>query len=1274
MRTYQKIYTLILFLFFVPLVLLSQGIQKKVVVEWKGIQTIQGINYDTIHALCADGLKNNASKNYTPEYFDKFKLPENVLSCDILVTHTDWEPVSDDLLKSLTYALQPDETLSPVIETGTERGIDMTMLTINPLVKNPEGGIMRLKSFTIDLVYIPGKVKEQQLKSATYSSHSVLAQGNWYKIQLDKTGVYKLTYEEIKAMGVDMSTVKPNSIRLFGNGGGMLAEANNVFRYDDLAENAIQVVTAGKDAFVPGDYILFYGTAPNQLIFNKTTRKFEHSLNLYSSFTYYFLNFDGGNGKRIADQEQSTQTPTYTSTSFTEGVFYEKDQLNFINSGKDWVGERMDANSPVFELPEFTFPNITPGKEASIRYRVTARSTAVTSYTVKVNQVPIASPSCGSFGLYSYATERVETKSFIPVTDKVKVAFQYNGGGTSIGWLDWVELNVSRDLKFTGGQMPFADPSSATTGAITDFQLQASPANITIWEVTDPVHVKKVVADFQNNVSSFVLPTDTLRQFVAWDNTSFLSAKFTEKVVNQDLHGIASTDMLIVTYKDFVDQANRLAEHHRTFDGLSVTVATNEQIYNEFSSGAPDVSAIRDFARLLYQRPESGKKLRYLLLFGDGSFDFKDRVPNNTNRVLTFQTKESLNSVYSYASDDFFCLLDTYEGNNAVGLMDIGIGRFPVSTVDQAKNAVDKCISYATNSETSLGDWRNKLCFVADNGNSNTHFRQVEKQICPLIEKIAPVYNLNKLYIDAFKQVSTPAGQRCPDINSAIGTNIANGVLLMNYTGHGGETGWAEEGILTVREINSWTNFNHLPVFMTATCEFSRYDDPARVSAGEYVFLNPVGGGIALFTTTRLANAGTNIELTLYFYDTLFSKYNGEYPRFGDVIAYAKNRMGNGDASLIRNFVLLGDPALRMAYPKHNVITTQINGVEVEDQTDTIAAMMPVEIRGIVADASGNKISGFNGEVDIKVFDKARTLMTLGTLPGDYPAPYTVQQNYIYQGRATVTNGDFTVNFIVPRDIDYSFGPGKISYYAHDGATDANGFSDKLIIGGSGDESADNAGPLISLYMENFDFKDGGVTGDTPLLLAKLSDASGINTISNAIGHDIVATIDGNNSTAIVLNSFYSADLDSYSSGKVAYKFSQLTEGSHTLTLKAWDVFNNSSESTISFTVDKNMQITITSMNVYPNPSRDEVKVDFETNLFDSKVEAYLEIFNINGSLVCKTETKVFLSQGSMANQLTWNGRAASGATVPPGVYLISVRAGNGKSETVKASKLMKVN
>jgi len=1262
---------LMLLLVLVCLELSGQGFQKKVTITWKGVQSIQGFNYTTLQALVADGLSNNPSKNFTPEYVDSFKLPENAEDCEILVTHTVWESIIDNDLASLTYPLQPDETLNTVVKTGTERGSKMAMLSMVPVVINPEGGLMRLRSFTLDVVYNMAKPSESALKSAAYSSHSVLSQGNWYKIQLDKTGIYKVTYSEIQAMGVNMATVTPANIRLFGNGGAMLPEANSIFRHDDLAENAISVVTAGPGVFAPGDYILFYGTAPNRAVYNKTTRRFEHTFNIYSDYSYYFLNFDSGPGLRITEQASSTLSPTYTSTGFIEGAFYEKDMLNFINSGKEWVGERMDPGTPVFEIPEFTFPNIAAGKQSTIRYRVTARAGAGASFKVKANGVEIGAPSCPASSEYNYATERIETKSFSGA-EKQKISFQFIGSGSAIGWLDWIELNVPRDLKFTSGQMPFADPASANPGAVTEFLLSGSSANVTVWEVTNPVRAKLVKAELQGGISRFVLKTDTLRQFIAWDNTAFLGAKFTEKVTNQDLHGITSTDMLIVTPKLFLEQANRLADHHRLFDGLNVNVVLNEQIYNEFSSGSPDPAAIRDFARMLYQRPAAGNKLRYLLLFGDGSFDYKDRIPNNTNRVLTFQTKESLNMVYSYASDDFFGILDANEGSDAVGLIDIGIGRFPVNTVEEAKMAVDKCIFYATNSSENMGDWRNKLCFVADNGNANTHFRQVEKQICPLIENVAPVYNVEKIYIDAFKPVSTPSGQKCPDANAGITSNVQNGVLLINYTGHGGETGWAEEGILTVREIDSWTNYKNMPVFMTATCEFSRYDAP-EVSAGERVFLNPLGGGIALFTTTRLANAGTNIGLTLYFYDTLFSGTKGEYPRFGDVIAYAKNKMGGYDASLVRNFVLLGDPALRLAYPRYNVLTTQINGKPINQEMDTIPAMQPVELKGIVADASGQKLDSFNGLLDIKVFDKVRTLSTLGSLAGDYPDKYTLQDNFVYQGRATVTHGEFTVHFVVPRDIDYSYGPGKISYYAHNDVIDANGFSKKLIIGGSASQSTDNTGPEISLFMNDENFRNGATIGDMPLLVAHLSDVSGINTIGNSIGHDIVATLDGDNSTSVVLNSYYSANLDSYQSGVVNYKMPQLSEGLHTITLKAWDVFNNSSEVTITFYVTKSMPVTITSMNSFPNPFREGIDVEFKTNLFDAPLEAYLEIFNMNGSLVYSTPQKKLLAQGYYAGKLHWNGQTASGSQLSPGVYLVALRVTGGGSDTVKALRVLKV-
>ena len=1250
----------------------AQVSQQKVVIDWQGIKTLSGFDNEPINVLFAPGLPNVASRNYTPEYFKKTKLPAGVALDNVLITHAVWETLSPEQQKSLTFKLLPCDSLSPKIETGTERGITMLMITLNPLVSNADGGIMRLKSFQIDIVYRPDTLINPTKKAAAYASHSVLAQGDWYKIQLNKTGIYKITYSDIQAMGVNMAEVKPENIRLFGNGGGLLPEANITFRLDDLTENTIKVVSANANVFAPGDYLLFYGTSPNKIEYNKTTKKFEHIQNIYSDYTYYYLNFDGGTGLRIEDQYQSILLPTYVSTSFVEGVFYEKDLSNLIISGKNWVGERFDANNNVFQLPRFEFQNINPGKQAWIRYRLLARANTSTSFDVKVNGKLVSSPSISAIADYNFASERTDTKSFIPETGNIDVSFEYKGTGVTIGWLDWVELNITHELKFAGGQMAFADPISVAKSRVTEFQLQASSANVSIWEVTNPVKVSKVVADLQGDVSKFVLPTDSIRQFVAWDNTAFLTATFAGKIANQDLHGIAAADFLIVTNKDFLEQANRLANHHKVFDGMKVEVVTNEQVYNEFSSGSPDVVAIRDFARMLYQKPDAKDKLQYLLLFGDGSYDYKDKIANNTNKVLAFQTKESEHTVFSCACDDFYGQLDANEGYDAFGLIDIGIGRFPVNTPEQAKAVVDKCIHYATNSTSTFGDWRNKICLTADDGDGNYHFGQAEHDLAPLLEKIGPVYNVEKIYVDSFKQTATATGERCPDANTAINKNVEKGVLVMNYTGHGGETGWASEGILSVKEIESWTNFDNMPLFMTATCEFSRYDDPNRISAGEHVLLNPFGGGVALFTTTRLASSGPNIRLNLYFYDSILSHVDGKYPRFGDVNAYAKNQISGNEVEYIRNFVLLGDPALQLAYPKYNVLTTQINGKKLNEGTDTISAMEPVEIKGFVADESGNKLNNFNGVLEIKVFDKTRELTTLGTTPGDWPEEYLIQDNLIYQGKASVSNSEFTVNFIVPRDIDYSYGFGKISYYAHDSLTDANGYCQQLAIGGSGNESTDNKGPQIELFLDSPDFKDGGVTGSTPLLIAKLSDESGINTLSNGIGHDIVATLDGNNSTSVVLNSFYNADLNSYTSGVVLYKLAELTEGEHTLSLKAWDVFNNSSMATINFKVSKNMQISITKVSVSPNPFNESIKIGFEINLADLPIEAHLEVFDINGSLVNTTKIESLLGQGYNAGELKWDGRKNSGSIVPPGVYIVAVRASSGNSKTVKAVKVVK--
>ena len=1115
----------------------------------------------------------------------------------------------------------------------------------------------QLVSFDLVFTMIPAKTGTKQVTA--YVKNSVLSQGDWYKFSVEKTGIYRITYAEMQSSGIDMKSVNPENIRLYGNPGGMLPQANFAFRYDDLQENAIRVVTANPGKFAQGDYILFYGTSPVPVIYNYAFKSFEHVANNYADKTSYFLNFDMGPGKRIGVSEQPAEPENHTSTTFTDFVYYENDQYNLLKSGNVWFGDRLDNLRQTFALPVFSFPNAELSQPATIRYCIAGKSLLTSTFNIMVNDVAVSNPVCEKpIDDNHFARLINDRKSFVLSGNEARVSVRYNlPNSSSLGWLDYIEMNVRRSLVFTGGQMPFADPATSGPGFITKFTLSGVPAGIQIWDVTDPLNVNTLNASISGDQLNFKIATDVLRRFVSTDNSQFHTALFVEKVSNQNLHAIGIADMIIVAPDEFLSQARRLAKFHTSHDNFSVIVVSVKQVYNEFSSGSPDVTALRDFMRMLYNRAPSGITPSYLLLFGDGSYDNKNRLDVNTNFIPTFQTEESIDNLNSYGTDDYFGMYGENEGFGAYGSIDIGIGRFPVSTAEQAKIAVDKTIYYARNSPKNLGDWRNTICFVGDDEDSSLHIEQADGYATTVVTKHKE-YNVNKIYIDAFKQVSVPGGQRYPEVNTAINQQVDKGALLINYTGHGGGVGWAHERILELSDINSWDNLDKMPVFVTATCEFSRFDDPSNLSAGEQVFLNPNGGGVALFTTTRIANAGQNEYLNRSFYDTVFSSKNGVYPRLGDIMAYSKN--DNSQSSTIRNFVLLGDPALTMAYPANKVVTTSVNNVDVSALPDSVKALSHISLTGIVAGQDGNKLTGFTGSLYVKVFDKQETYTTLGNDPKSPKMEFMLQKNILYQGRATVTNGDFVVSFIVPKDIDYHFGFGKISYYAENGSIDAGGYYDNLLIGGSeGNLSADNQGPQIDLYMNDKSFLPGDIVGVSPTILAYLHDESGINTVGNGIGHDILATLDSNTTQTYVLNDFYQADKDSYQQGVVRYRFFNLPEGPHSIKLKVWDVYNNSSEAVINFVVSNSIRIAINEVLSYPNPCSfaTPVNITFKHNLFDAKVNVKIDIFNLSGMLVKTIGPLPVESGGYTVGPIQWDGRDASGSDVRGGMYIYRIRA-----------------
>jgi hypothetical protein len=848
----------------------------------------------------------------------------------------------------------------------------------------------------------------------------------------------------------------------------------------------------------------------------------------------------------------------------------------------------------------------------------------------------------------------------------VNITYNKNSFNDARAWLNRITINAWRNLFMTGTQMHFQNPLINSASNFAEYSLQTSTP-LTVWDISEPLEPVIVEGILNGNQYKLIAEASQGHEFIAFSGISYLTPVLEGNVANQNLHSLLQKDYLIISHPKFLEEAGKIGQFHQIEHGFSFVVTTPQTIYNEFSSGSQDPAAIRDFVKMFYDRATNPEELpKYLLMFGRASYDYKNRIPDNTNFVPTFQSIESLNPARSYASDDFFGLLDDSEGEDCSGHLDIGIGRLPAKTYQEAIDMAGKIFRYheKTNNNDfqntcnfiqnvpNLSDWRNWVTFISDDGNMNLHFNQSEG-ISAVLGNNYKHLNFDKIHLDAYPQYSTPGGERAPSVNESINKRMYLGCLIMNYTGHGGEVGWAHERILELSDINSWKNYYNMPLFITATCEFSRFDDPQRVAAGEMVLTNPLGGGIALFSTTRLAYSSFNENLNRSIYKIAFEQTNGVYPTLGEILSYAKT--DNGSNEFIRNFILLGDPAMRLAYPQNRVVTTAVNGNPVSLGPDTISAYSFVTVEGYIADINDNKLTDFNGVITTTVFDKPAKLNTLVSDPSDnYPATFNLQKNIIYKGKASVTNGDFTFSFFVPKDINYVFDYGKISYYAENGLTDATGYFNQFYVGGSDANSTiDITGPEIKLFMNDALFRDGGTTNEHPLLIAFLRDSSGINTLGSSIGHDITLIMDDNGDVK-VMNDYYEADLNSYKSGRVVYPFFDLSEGLHAIYFKAWDVFNNSSEVVLNFYVSLSHDAVIRKMLNFPNPFSDYTEFIFEHNQSCTPFTITIDIFNSIGQHVSRIQSEQE-TLGYTSEPLRWHGLSHDGNPLSSGVYVYTL-------------------
>lgn len=1271
-------------------VLLSSGISayaqknnRSIALKWNDVQTNNINPNSSFDYLNFDNAGYDSDMLQVPYYYKVVPVAYATGNVKVMLSEVESEPLSAEE-RSLIQGLDIDYQNSMESVVRESRGENFAAIKFYPfIVDENSGAIEKITSFRLNL----NESRIAKAKSSTsFVQNSVMATGDWYKIGLTEDGIFRLNYEQLEDMGIDMEVLDPYALNIFGNSFGQLPYENSEYRPDDLLCNAIDLVGDEDGTFDPEDYILFYAKGPHSWTYNSSDSLFEHSLHVFSDTSYYFVGINTAvPAKRISTISSGGSASNFTSMGFNDYAYHELERKNLIQSGRQWLGEEFDVQTTYnFSGDNYNFPNIQPQQEVNVNARfVSKKSTASSSFILNVNGNQTIRTIQNSINKDTEGIAAEAELSFSNSSSNLNVNITYQKATpSSVGWLDWFEINVRRQLKMSGAQMDFRDVESVGPGRITNFTIDNADAITQLWDVTDPSNARAIQYNGSGNTLSFTMNTEVLREFIAFTNSGFKTAEFFGQVENQDLHAIGineRVDMVVVSPGFLIGQAEALADLHRNheMDPLNVVVVDVQKIYNEFSSGMRDATAIKWFMKMLYDRADGNEEMmpRYLCLFGDGSYDNKSIGPNNSNLLPTYQSLNSLITTASYVSDDYFGLLSDDEGEAPQDFLDLGIGRFPIKNIQEAQSSINKVNNYINvipqngiSGISNLGDWRNKIVFVADDKDNNRHMDEAE-QLADTVNANTNLYNIDKVFLDAYQAVATPGGARFPEANKAIDRAVQNGVFIINYTGHGGEVGWAEERILNVPTIQEWENTHSLPLFITATCEFSRFDDPVRTSAGEFVFLNGTGGGIALLTTTRLVYSGDffNLGLNKAFYKYLFHEQNAYELRLGDFIMLAKRDFTNSNS---RNFTLIGDPAIKLAVPKHRIEMTALTDT-MGNPIDTLKALGVARVRGVVNSQNGELLSDFNGYVKATVFDRKEDKSTLGN-SGETPFNYQSQERTIYKGNARVENGEFQFDFVLPKDISYLVDTtAKISFYAYAGMEDARGVAENLTIG-SRDENAvdDGEGPQLNIFMNDENFVFGGITSDEPILLANIFDQSGINTVGNGIGHDISAILDENTSEVIVLNDYYESDLDTYKSGQVKFPFDELPVGNHSLKVKVWDVHNNSTEAYLEFIVANSEEFAIDRVLNYPNPFTTNTQFFFEHNEAGNFLNVQIQIYTVSGKLV-KTINTISNTNGFRNEPIHWDGRDDFGDRIGRGVYVYRVSVRNPAGD--KAEKIEKL-
>lgn len=1223
------------------------------------------------------------------------------------ITNLVYESIAESELGDIGVKAIPT-SFEYTFKTNIARNQYYGKINLTPIIK--EGNSFK-KLVSFNYLIQENASKNQQPPNVVNSiENSVLSSGNWYRFYVQKSGVFKISKSFLNSLGLD-TNVDPRKIKIYGNGGRMLPLLNSVDYPMDITENAIQFIGENDGVFDSQDYILFYAEG-----LDTWNNDYKSTLNIYADRSYYYVTTQGGTGKRITDMTQPTGTVTNSITDFDDSQYHEIDEVNIERLGRIWFGENFSVNND--QEFKFKFPNLVSSQPITVQTHVAAVTSASNNFKIEANAQLVGNiaitPGANAEVLI---LERTLTNSLNVTSDDINVKITYDNGGVpnSKGYLDYINIQAKRNLKGYGKQFPFQFNQANSLIGIAEYQITNASTISQIWDITDIYNVTKADNTTQNSFS-FKSNLGEVRKYIAVDISDYYSPskESKSKVDNQNLKGtifnnaqgqFKDIDYLIITPKLLNAQAEKLAAFHRNYSSLNVKVVNLETIYPEFSSGKQDIGAIRNFVKYVYTNASSvDKRVKYLNIFGDTSFDFKDRIPNNTNLVPIYQALNSYTEgEASFASDDFFGMMDPDEGrldfgnsptngnmsfSYDFGGIDIAVGRMIVSSTQQADEMVNKVIEY--HDIKAYGSWRNNYVAISDDPSSpgdpfhgaDKYLQYYQNRLTDRIWTEKPFMNVKKILMDSYQQETSSGGKRYPKAREEIFAAFEKGALVFNYLGHGGEDGLSEERIWEKADGQNLGNRYKYPLFITITCDFSRFDNPYRPTAGEYTYWNPKGGAISMITTVRSIGQGPAQNFNDILARYLFSYGSNTYTTIAESLRVAKNTYPNSSTNVV---FYLGDPALMLAIPKPKVVLTKVNNAPITGPIDDLKSLDYVTLTGEVRDENDNLLPNYNGDLSINIFDKNINRETLrndndDAVINDFPLvtapklPFVTLGETIFRGNASVNNGNFEFGFVVPRDIRIPVGNGRISFYTKRNQLlfDKTGYNTDIKIGGINTNAvADNTGPRVKLYMNDETFVNGGITNSSPFFLAVLEDEHGINTASG-IGHDIIGILDGDETKPYIMNDYYQTELDDYTKGRVYFPYKNLAPGLHTITFKAYDVYNNSITAEIQFIVVGDESVTLSHVLNYPNPFVSYTEFWFSHNRPFEPLEVQVQVMTITGKIVW-TKNQTVTTDGFLSREITWDGKDDFGDRIGKGVYVykLTVKSTLSNKKAEKIEKLV---